>query len=92
MPIDQPINPKKSDVELSKLSQGDTVTVTYQSRDKQRRSFNGTVKRTSTFNGGTQVTLENGAKIYGDFYPPIVRTPAGEELRLYTIESNNSQH
>lgn len=89
MPIDQPINPDESNIELSKLEQGDEVTVTYQSRDEQRRSFTGEVQRTSQFDSGTEITLTNGGKIYGDFYPPIVRTPAGEELRLYTITKTN---
>lgn len=88
MPTDQPINPDDSNVELSELESDDEVTVVYRDSSGTRGEFDATVTRASTFDSGTEISLTQNAKIYGDFYPPIVRTPEGDELRLYTINRN----
>jgi len=85
MPLDKPKNPQDSNVELSDLEQGDTIVVEWvRTSNNELGKFISTVQRTSQFGGGTTVTLESG-KIYGDYYPPIVETPQGNEYRLETI-------
>lgn len=90
MPTDTPKNSKDSDISVDEANEGDELTIIYESRDEQRRSFTATVTRTNKFDSGTTLTLDNGAKVFGDFYPPIVRTPAGDELRLYIIEKHET--
>lgn len=90
MATDTPQNEAASDISVDEAEDGDELTIIYKSRDDQRRSFTSTVTRTTEFDSGTQLEFENGAKVFGDFYPPIVRTPSGEDLRLFIIERNNN--
>lgn len=85
MPVDKPMRPEQSSVALDEVESGDTLTVKYQSSSGDQGVFTSTVSRTTTFGGGTEITFENNGKIYGDYYPPIVRTPDGLELRLYSL-------
>lgn len=84
MPVDTPKDTKNSNVELSDLKSGDTVTVKWVNSSGETGTFTETVTRIRTFEGGTEVSLSQG-KIYGDFYLPIVKTPESDEFRLETI-------
>lgn len=85
MPVDEPTKPNESDVELSELENGDEITVEFESSDGSIDEFTAEVTRTTKFDGGTEVRMTKNTRIYGDFYPPIVRTPNGDELRLRKI-------
>lgn len=89
MPVDKPMRPEQSNVELSDVEKGDTLTVKYQASDGEQGTFTSTVTRVTTFDGGTELTFENDGKIYGDYYPAIVRTPGRRELRLHSLNKPN---
>ena len=89
MPVDKPKDSKNSNVQLHQLVSGDKVNIEYITSSGSTGVFSDIVKRTTKFDGGTQVNLENSI-IYGDFYPPIVKIPNGEEYRLNKINSFNS--
>lgn len=85
MPVDKPMRPEQSSVALDEVEVGDNLTVKYQASDGEQGTFNSSVTRVTTVGGGTEVTFKNDGKIYGDYYPPIVRTPQGLELRLHSL-------
>lgn len=84
MPVDTPKDVKNSNVELSELKQGDEVIIKWVNSSEETGTFTDEVTSIHKFDGGTEVSFSTG-KIYGDFYPPIVRTPEGDEYRLETI-------
>lgn len=87
MPVDSPIDSNKSNVKLSDVEQGDTVTVGWISRSSgETGEFTVDVKRVSKFGGGTELTMSRSTKVYGDHHPPVVKIPDGRELRLNYIQ------
>lgn len=73
-----------SRINLNDLKQGDEITLTYQSRDEQRRSFSGTVSQIESDQDTIKIILNNNATIFTS--PPLLFTPSGEKLPLYTVK------